>query len=113
MKEKEIRVRCWITIGGIKHFGPGPAELMVRIQESGSISKAAEAMGMSYKKAWEMVEHMNKRGSKPYVVTHKGGSKGGGTELTNTGKKVLESYQKLTARIHEVVNQDTHLLKLI
>lgn len=113
MKEKEIRVRCWITIKGEKHFGPGPAELLERIQESGSISKAAEAMGMSYKKAWDMVEHMNARGSKPYVVARKGGSKGGGTELTATGKKILESYQKLKARIDRVVQNETELLKLI
>lgn len=113
MKKKEIRIRCWITINGEKHFGPGPAELLERIQESGSISKAAEAMGMSYKKAWDIVEHMNTKGSKPYVTTQKGGSKGGGTELTQTGKKVLESYQRLKGRIDEVVKKETNLLKLI
>lgn len=113
MKVKEIRVRCWITIRGEKHFGPGPAELLERIQESGSISKAAEVMGMSYKKAWDMVEHMNTKGSKPYVTTQKGGSKGGGTELTETGKKVLEAYRKLKERIDEVVQEETELLKLI
>ncbi len=113
MKKKEIRVRCWITIGGEKHFGPGPAELLERIQESGSISKAAEAMGMSYKKAWDMIEQINAQGSKPYVIARKGGSKGGGTELTDTGKKVLESYLKLKVRMDEVVQQETELLKLI
>lgn len=113
MKKKEIRVRCWITINGEKHFGPGPAELLDRIQDSGSISKAAEAMGMSYKKAWDMIEHINAQGSKPYVIARKGGNKGGGTELTDTGKKVLESYRRLKERIDEVVQQETELLKLI
>lgn len=113
MKKKEIRVRCWITIAGEKHFGPGPAELLERIQQSGSISKAAEAMGMSYKKAWDMVEHMNVKGSKPYVITQKGGSKGGGTELTDTGKSVLASYYKLKERIDKIVQEESELLKLI
>lgn len=113
MKEKEIRVRCWVTIDGLKHFGPGPAELLEHIQASGSISKAAEAMGMSYKKAWDMVENMNARGSKPYVIAHKGGSKGGGTDLTEKGKNVLESYRKLMNRINEVVQKETELLKAI
>jgi molybdate transport system regulatory protein len=111
--KKEIRIRCWITIDGEKHFGPGPAELLERIQESGSISKAAKAMGMSYKKAWDMVEHMNTKGSKPYVTTQKGGSKGGGAELTDTGKKVIESYRNLKERLDEVVLEETELLKLI
>jgi molybdate transport system regulatory protein len=113
MKDKEIRVRCWVTIGGLKHFGPGPAELLERIHESGSISKAAETMNMSYKKAWDMVEHMNARGSKPYVITQKGGSKGGGTKLTDAGKKVLDSYHKLKDRIDEVIQQERELLKSI
>src|SRR6187551_433457 len=113
MKNKEIRVRCWITIRGEKHFGPGPAELLEHIQESGSIAKAAKAMGMSYKKAWDIVERMNDAGSKPYLTVHKGGKKGGGAELTPAGKKVLAAYRKLTARIDKVVEQDKELLKLI
>ena len=113
MKKKEIRVRCWITIDGEKHFGPGPAELLERIQESGSISKAATEMGMSYKKAWDMVENMNAQGAQPYVTARKGGSKGGGTEVTHAGKKVLEAYQKLKKRIDEVVQKETKLLSII
>jgi molybdate transport system regulatory protein len=113
MKKKEIRVRCWITIEGEKHFGPGPAELLERIDESGSISKAATEMGMSYKKAWDMVEKMNAQGSQPYVTARKGGKKGGGTEVTAAGKKVLVSYQKLKKRIEEVVHKETELLKIL
>ena len=113
MKKKEIRVRCWITVNGEKHFGPGPAELLERIQSSGSIAKAAAEMRMSYKKAWDIIENMNARGSKPYVIARKGGKKGGGTEVTAPGKKVLKSYESLKRRIQEVVRKERALLKLI
>ena len=111
--KKEIILRCWIDIGDKKFFGPGRAELLELIGEEGSISKAAKKMGMSYKKAWDMVERMNTTGSKPYLTVHKGGKKGGGAELTPIGKKVLAAYRKLTARIDKVVEGDKELLKLI
>ena len=58
-KGKQLRVRCWIDIDGERFFGPGRAELLELIHETGSISKAAKAMGMSYKKAWAMVDGLN------------------------------------------------------
>ncbi len=113
MKKVEIRVRCWVDIGGVKHFGPGPAELLERIHDSGSIAKAAKAMGMSYKKAWDLVEKMNHRGQKPYVISHKGGKAGGGAVLTAEGKKVLGAFQKLTGKIEAIVDKEVDLLKWV
>jgi molybdate transport system regulatory protein len=113
MKKKEIRVRCWVNIDGEKFFGPGPAELLQLINETGSISKAAREMGMSYKKAWDIIDNMNTRGQKPFVISHKGGQKGGGAELTETGKKVLVAYDSLSKKIREIVTKDKNLLKLI
>ena len=112
MKKKEIRVRCWIDIDGVKFFGPGRSELLQLIQEYGSIAKAARAMGMSYKKAWAMVEEMNTRGTHPYVITHKGGQKGGGTELTEAGKRIVTAYTKLADKLASVV-KDHEVLKLV
>ena len=111
MKEKKIRVRCWVDIGGVKHFGPGPAELLEFINETGSISKAAKAMGMSYKKAWDIVERMNSGGQRPYVVTSQGGTDGGGAVLTPTGKKLLDSFNKLNSKIEAVIDKEVELLK--
>jgi molybdate transport system regulatory protein len=113
MKRKEIRVRCWIDVDGIKFFGPGRADLLERIQASGSIAKAAKSMGMSYKKAWDMVEELNARGKKPFVVTHKGGQKGGGTVLTATGKKVVATFRKLDHKIHTLISREKELLNLL
>lgn len=96
---KQLRTRCWIDIDGKKFFGPGRAQLLMMIAKNGSLSKAAKEMGMSYRKAWSMVEDMNQRGQKPYVDLHKGGAEGGGAELTGTGKKVLSTFLKMNDEI--------------
>jgi molybdate transport system regulatory protein len=112
-KGKQLRIRCWIDIDGERFFGPGRAELLQLIVDTGSISKAAKSMGMSYKKAWAMVDELNARGQKPYVITHKGGQKGGGTEVTKTGREVLTAYQKLNNQLSSVSKKHLHLLKII
>jgi molybdate transport system regulatory protein len=105
--KKELRNRCWIDIDGKKFFGPGRAQLLVMIDKNGSLSKAAKEMGMSYRKAWSMVEDMNQRGQEPYVELHKGGTQGGGAELTSRGKKVLTVFQQMNAQIQATLEQHT------
>jgi molybdate transport system regulatory protein len=113
MKKKEIRIRCWIDIDGVRFFGPGRAELLSLIDKSGSIVKAAKAMGMSYKKAWDMVDEMNTRGKKPLVVARKGGDKGGGTELTDTGRKMIARYEKLMMKLDAMIDKNRDILDLV
>lgn len=113
MTKKEIRFRCWIDIDGEKFFGPGPAQLLSHIEETGSLSQAAKAMGMSYRKAWNIVNRLNTQGTQPLVTLQKGGQKGGGAELTNRGKKVVTRYNKLINRIDTLIVKDKSLLKLI
>ncbi len=110
---KQLRVRCWIDIDGERFFGPGRAELLQLIQQTGSISKAAQSMGMSYKKAWAMIEGLNTQAQKPYVIAHKGGQRGGGTELTERGLAMLKAYQKLNDKLHTIVDKNMRILKLI
>lgn len=112
MKKKEIRIRCWIDIDGVRFFGPGRAELLSLIDQSGSIVKAAKSMGMSYKKAWDMVDEMNTRGKKPFVVARKGGDKGGGSELTDTARRMLSRYNKLMNKLNAIVEKNTDILDL-
>ena len=113
MSKKEIRVRCWIDIDGVRFFGPGRAELLGLIDEEGSISRAAKRMGMSYKKAWAMVNEMNTQGTKPVVISQKGGDKGGGASLTENGRKIVSRYLNLTAKLDAVVEKNKEILKLI
>jgi molybdate transport system regulatory protein len=76
-------------------LGPGKIELLGLVAETGSLSEAARRMKMSYMKAWLMVQLMNKSFRKPLIKAGRGGSGGGGAELTATGQKVLELYQAM------------------
>lgn len=109
----EIRIRHWVFIEETKFFGPGRYQLLEHIAETGSISKAATAMGLSYKKAWAMVDAMNTLGSSPYVITQKGGTHGGGAVITETGKKVMEAYKRLDEKFMEVASAEKELLAVI
>jgi molybdate transport system regulatory protein len=70
-------------------------ELLERIDASGSISAAANAMGMSYKAAWQAVEAMNNMSEQPVVARQTGGRHGGGTTLTEYGRRVVAAYRRL------------------
>lgn len=113
-KTKQLRNRCWIDIDGKKFFGPGRVQLLAMIEKNGSIAKAAKEMGMSYKKAWAMVDDLNERGQQPYVTLHKGGTAGGGAELTANGKKVLTAFETLIQHVEAAIEEhQDELLKLI
>lgn len=112
-RNTEIRIRHWVFIDETKFFGPGRYELLEHIAQTGSISKAATAMGLSYKKAWAMVDAMNTLGTSPYVVTQKGGTHGGGAIITETGKQVMEAYKKLDEKFLEVAKAEKDLLSVI
>jgi molybdate transport system regulatory protein len=76
-------------------LGPGKADLLESIGELGSIAAAGRRMGMSYKRAWMLVETMNAAFREPLVARTRGGPRGGGAELTPTGAAVLASYRRL------------------
>lgn len=76
-------------------LGPGKAELLERIDRAGSISAAGREMGMSYKRAWSLVEDMNAAFADPVVDSSRGGPGGGGAVLTETGREVLIRFRRL------------------
>jgi molybdate transport system regulatory protein len=76
-------------------FGPGKAQLLELIGQTGSITKAGQAMGMSYKRAWGLVEEMNAMFAAPVVLASRGGAGGGGAEVTATGQLVLTHFRAL------------------
>ncbi|MBK1648687.1 TOBE domain-containing protein [Rhabdochromatium marinum] len=73
--------------------GHGRIDLLRRIGETGSISRAAKAMGMSYKQAWDAVDAMNNLATHPLVSRRAGGRHGGGTELTDTGRRLIQVFE--------------------
>lgn len=80
-------------------FGPGKAQLLAQIDATGSITSAGLAMGMSYKRAWGLVEEMNAMFRDPLVVTSRGGAGGGGATLTDAGRQVLAHFQNLVSAL--------------
>lgn len=76
-------------------LGPGKADLLSAIIAAGSISGAARAMGMSYRRAWQMVDLMNRCWHAPLVETSPGRAQSGGARLTEAGIAVLGGYRKL------------------
>ncbi len=93
----DATLRLRLLFGDRLVLGPGKAELLARIRETGSISAAGRAMGMSYKRAWSLVEEMNAAFRVPLVVSARGGAGGGGASLTDAGVVVLEAYRAMLA----------------
>ncbi|MBB3998941.1 winged helix-turn-helix domain-containing protein [Aureimonas pseudogalii] len=77
--------------------GPGRADLLEGIRDTGSIAAAGRAMGMSYKRAWTLVEDLNATFDGPLVEMHRGGRGHGGASLTELGHEVLERYRRMQA----------------
>ena len=90
------RLRLRILFDGAM-LGPGKAELLEHIRDTGSIAAAGRRMDMSYKRAWSLVEEMNAAFASPLVASARGGSGGGGAHLTPTGQEVLRLY----AQVHD------------
>jgi molybdate transport system regulatory protein len=92
------RLRFRLVLGRSIAIGPGKADLLAAIAETGSISAAGRSMGMSYKKAWYLIDTMNRCFREPLVVASKGGSARGGARLTAMGEKVLELYRSIESQ---------------
>ncbi|MDR3418709.1 MAG: LysR family transcriptional regulator [Nevskia sp.] len=97
------QARLRIMRGDDIAMGPGKADLLQAIADSGSISAAARALGMSYRRAWQLVETMNACFDPPLVRPSKGGRGGGGAELTPQGQAVLAAYRKLQGEVQAVL----------
>ena len=82
-------------------FGRGKADLLQAIDEEGSISAAGRRMGMSYRRAWSLVEDMNGHFSAQLVDSSRGGARGGGATLTDAGRQVLADYRALERLLRE------------
>lgn len=91
-------------------IGPGKADLLEMIDQTGSISAAGRALNMSYKKAWQLLETMNGYFLSPLVVTSSGGNSRGGAYLTETGKQVLTHYRALEKQLVIAQSDDAKAL---
>lgn len=104
MTTKNIKLH--IPFGRISAIGPGKADLLEAIERGGSISAAARLMGMSYKRAWDLVDTMNQCFQQPLVITATGGNHGGGAQVTEFGYEVLRRYREIEAKANNLVKAD-------
>lgn len=99
-----------IRFGGPDMIGPGKAELLERIAATGSIAAAARDMGMSYKRAWTLIETLNAMFDMPLVESTRGGQAKGGAVLTERGRAVLAEYRAIEAVAQDLTR--AHLERL-
>ncbi len=112
MKKKknnfEICVKIWINKNQQSFLGSGRILLLRSIKKNGSIRAAAKELNMSYKKAWDLINSMNKQTGHLLVEKKAGGKSGGGATLTVKGEKILQEYIKLEKKLQ---TQTNHLFK--
>lgn len=99
-----LRIR--VPLGEDVAMGPGKAALLEAIRDTGSISAAGRQLGMSYRKAWLLVDQMNRCFKEPLVEAAKGGSGGGGAHLTALGLDALRRYRAMETKLWEILRPD-------
>jgi molybdate transport system regulatory protein len=104
-----LRIRLVFPDGAM--LGPGKADLLELIRETGSIAAAGRRMGMSYRRAWALVETLNASFEEPLVRRARGGAGVGGATLTEAGAAVLASYRRLEAKAAEATAEEAALLR--
>ena len=95
MRVGQLKLKLQVVCGDGFAIGPGKADILEAINREGSISAAARSLGMSYRRAWLLVDEMNRCFRDKIIETQKGGSTAQGARLTNLGRAVLEAYRAL------------------
>ena len=108
-----LKVTLRVGCGEQWALGPGKAELLEAIERCGSISAAGRAMGMSYRRAWDLVDTMNRCWTAPLVTSTPGGGVDRGARLTACGRDMLAAYRALETSILAASSQDASLQALL
>jgi molybdate transport system regulatory protein len=101
------RVSLRLGFGDEQALGPGKIRLLELIGETGSISAAGRAMKMSYRRAWMLVDELNRMFRDPLVEARPGGAHGGGATLTDNGTDVVHRYREIEANV--TANSSAHI----
>ncbi|MGM9516217.1 winged helix-turn-helix domain-containing protein [Roseateles sp. DB2] len=110
----QLRLRMRVTVDDTIAVGPGKIALLEALDETRSITAAAKALGMSYRRAWALIDELNRSLKKPAVVSAAGGAQGGGSELSPSGRQLLDLYRGIEAQAQSACKADIQrLLKLL
>lgn len=105
------RIKVTLVLDSGSRIGPGKAALLESIHATGSISAAARAMGMDYKRAWLLIDSVNRAFTSPVVERATGGTGGGGATLTALGADLLSRYRRLEADAIRLAAADLEALE--
>ena len=100
------RAKVWLERGGLSVLNDAGADLLEQIQATGSLSEGARRLRYSYRRAWMLLDAMNKNWDEPLVITAVGGKHGGGAKLTDLGNRVLRSFRDLQLHIEAAIDQE-------
>lgn len=109
----KIKSRIWIESENNVLLGEGRVHLLKAIQETGSLSKAAKSLKISYKKAWQLLDSVNKSAKKPVTINSIGGKGGGGAELTEYGKSLVEAFDEINRNCWDFLDQQLKKFELL
>jgi molybdate transport system regulatory protein len=101
-----FRGRIWIDGTDGTFLGHGRVALLERIREYGSITKAAKAMEMSYRHAWDLVNSMNRQAERPFVELATGGKGGGGARITEDGERAIQLFWRFSEDFQNFLKQE-------
>ena len=109
-KKLEVKYKIWFEYHGTPIIGEGGAKLLEEVNKTGSIRKAAEKLGMSYRKALDYIRRLNNLLEEELVKTGKGGRDGGGAKLTPAGKALLYTYKKVKNEVEKTLKRTLCML---
>lgn len=101
----KLKARFWLEKDGETFLASGRIDLLNSLSEAGSITTAAEKLGISYHHAWTLIDKMNKLAKNPLIKTTQGGKSGGGSELTDKAKYLIEQFEKVQKDFKEAVQK--------
>lgn len=99
-----IRGKLWIDLDGKTALTEAGADLLEQIEACGSLSGAARRLGFAYRRAWLLIDSMNRAWPEPLVITTTGGRRGGGARITDHGQHILRAYRDLQLRIEHLLD---------
>lgn len=103
-KPRLLRGRVWVEVAGKPAINEPAADLLEQIGVCGSLSEAARRLRFSYRRAWMLLDGVNRQWPSPLVITATGGRRGGGASLTDMGRHVLRTYRDLQLQLEHLLN---------
>jgi molybdate transport system regulatory protein len=105
-----LKLRMRVSVGELIAIGPGKIALLEALDQAGSITAAAKALGMSYRRAWLLIDELNSALREPAVTSATGGAQGGGSQLTDSGRALLALYRGIEAQALQACQADIQRL---